>query len=378
MDNLTHTLFAITLGRTPLGRAGRGTTAALVLASNAPDVDIVSTAGGAVSYMRWHRGPTHGPLGVIVLGAVVAAIVWGSHRWRDRRDAADAAHPPARDPVASFPMLLAVSMIGIVLHVLMDLPTSYGTRLLSPFDWRWFAFDWMPIIDIYLLMALVAGMGFGHPSAAARRRNATIVLTIMAANYGLRAFAHRQALDAAPRLFGPTLPQRCDPNAHTERLIDHWPESPTNVVTPSSSGHRCLVEIAAVPTFGSPFSWRIIAQMSNAYEMHDIDLLDARFRSADDDSKAFWRLTVRYPNQWTAAVLKAAKAPTAQTFLGFSRFPAARSAVDADGNTTVRFTDMRFVGGMLALDQPTRQITPFTATIRVDRNGRTVHQSLGR
>ena len=49
MDNVTHTLFALTLARTPLGR-GRGTTAALVLASNAPDVDIVAALGGGAQY----------------------------------------------------------------------------------------------------------------------------------------------------------------------------------------------------------------------------------------------------------------------------------------------------------------------------------------
>jgi hypothetical protein len=48
LDNITHTLFGATLARTPLGRAGRGTTAALLLASNAPDVDIVATAGGSL------------------------------------------------------------------------------------------------------------------------------------------------------------------------------------------------------------------------------------------------------------------------------------------------------------------------------------------
>src|SRR5690242_15804047 len=62
MDNVTHTLFALTLARTQLGRAGRGTTTALVLASSAPDIDIVTSARGAVSYLQWHRGPTHGPL----------------------------------------------------------------------------------------------------------------------------------------------------------------------------------------------------------------------------------------------------------------------------------------------------------------------------
>ena len=72
MDNVTHTLFALTLARTPLGRGGRGTTAALVLASNAPDIDIVATLGGSANYLAWHRGPTHGPL---------ASSAWAGGRW---------------------------------------------------------------------------------------------------------------------------------------------------------------------------------------------------------------------------------------------------------------------------------------------------------
>src|SRR5438445_9794131 len=88
MDNATHTLFALTLARTPLGRAGRGTTTALVLASNAPDVDFVmsfvTTARGSASYLQWHRGPTHGLLGVLALGAIVALLVRAGQRlaWR--------------------------------------------------------------------------------------------------------------------------------------------------------------------------------------------------------------------------------------------------------------------------------------------------------
>src|SRR5439155_901900 len=63
MDNLTHTLFGLTLARTPLGRVGRGTTVALVLAANVPDIDFVAAAGGPMKYLEWHRGPTHGALG---------------------------------------------------------------------------------------------------------------------------------------------------------------------------------------------------------------------------------------------------------------------------------------------------------------------------
>jgi membrane-bound metal-dependent hydrolase YbcI (DUF457 family) len=283
MDNLTHSLFAITLSRTPLSRAGRGTTAALLLASNAPDIDIAAAAGGAANYLSWHRGPTHGPLGVVGLAVVTAAIVWAGRRVIDRRRSRDGAIAAAHAaPDASFAMLVAVSIIGVLLHVLMDLPTSYGTRLLSPFSWRWFTTDWMPIVDIYLLVMMVAGIGLGRPSAAARRRNVTIVLVMMAANYGIRVVAHHQALELVPRLFGPTLPPLCDPPTPSSSPIVSWPRSA--VATPPPAGKRCLVEVAAMPSFTSPFRWRIIAQISNAYEIHDIDLLDSRFRRPGDDS----------------------------------------------------------------------------------------------
>ena len=375
MDNLTHSLFGITLARTPLSRAGRGTTAALLLASNAPDSDILATAGGAVKYLQWHRGMTHGPLGIVGLGVVAAGLVWTGRRIYDQR------WPPARpgngdaDHDASFGMLVVVSIAGVLLHVLMDVPTSYGTRLLSPFDWHWFAVDWMPIVDIYLLMALGIGL-LGRPTPSQRRAKAAFVLLLMATNYGVRFVAHRQALEVAPRLFGPTLPLPCDPPASSTPLVGSWPRP----AAPSSPppGKRCLVEIAAMPSFTSPFTWRIIAQMSNAYEIRDIDLLDRRYREPEIGSDVPWRLTLRYPNVWTPVVVKAATTPVGQAFLGFSRFPAARSAVDSHGDTTVRWTDMRFAGGPLGLDQPGPRSNLFTAAVRIGADGRVLDESLAR
>jgi len=279
LDNLTHSLFGATLARTPLARAGRGTTAALLLASNAPDVDIVTTAGGAVKYLEWHRGMTHGPLGIVGLGVITAGLVWAGRRYYDQRWPPNPSKPKTStvplDPLAqhdaSFAMLVAVSIVGVLLHVLMDLPTSYGTRLLSPFDWHWFAADWMPIVDIYLLVVLVIGL-LGRPTPAQARAKATFVLLLMMTNYGLRAASHRQALIVAPQLFGPTLPQPCDGPPRESKLLESWPQPMPSTRT---DGRRCLIEIAAMPSFTSPFRWRIIAQLSNAYEIHDIDLFDA-------------------------------------------------------------------------------------------------------
>jgi membrane-bound metal-dependent hydrolase YbcI (DUF457 family) len=389
MDNLTHTLFAATLARTPLGRAGRGTTAALIIASNLPDIDIVTTAGGAVSYLRWHRGPTHGPIGMIGLGLVTAALVSLAYRYvgplkRPPEDLAGAGSTDSTDShgadtaprVASFAMLAIVSTIGVVMHVLMDLPTSYGVRALSPFSWRWFAVDWMPIVDIWLLIVLGAGLVFGRRSPAAKRWNATIVLMLMAVNYGVRAAAHHQALVAAPRLLGPTMPPPCDPAAPPPRVIDSWPRPP--IAMPAlPAGKRCVVEIAALPDFTTPFSWRLIAQMSNAYELYQIDLLDPRYRSSASSGEVFWRHVRRYPNIWTPAVEQAASTVLGRVFLGFSRFPAARSVVDAQGVTIVRWTDMRFVMGVTSVDRPRAAPDMFTATVRIAPDGQVVDEHLG-
>ncbi len=370
MDNLTHTLFGLTLARTPLGRSGRGVTTALVLASNAPDVDIVMAARGNAAYLQWHRGPTHGVLGVLLLGAAVALLVRGGQRLVDRRGPR-----PADDPEAPFRMLLAASLVGVVCHILMDFPTSYGTRLLSPFDWHWYAADLMPIVDVYLIIILVAGLLFGSTSAAARRRNAAIVLALMAANYGVRAVARYQAIGLAPRVFGPTWPQRCDTGPQDDRgLLSAWPRSRPTL---DANGRRCLVEVAAMPSFFSPFRWRLIAEMSNAFELRDVDVLDSRLRQPAQAGEAPWRVAVRYPNRWTEDAQQAASARLPQVFLGFSRFPAVRAVTDPrSGETTVRWIDMRFAAG-LTLDQRVGRSSLFTVTVRLDREGRVIDQTFG-
>jgi len=364
MDNLTHTLFGAMLARTPLARAGRGTTAALLLASNAPDVDIVSAIGGSASYLRWHRGPTHGPLGVAALGVATAAIVWAADRLIARRSGARAE--------AKFGVLAAVSMIAVALHILMDLPTSYGTRVLSPFDWHWYAFDWLPIIDIYLLVILVLGVVFAAVSKASARRMAALVFVLMGVNYGLRATAHHQAVDRAAANLGPLLTP-CDQQSPLyQGELAVWPRPRSQAVT-SASG-SCLVEVAAVPTFVSPFRWRIIAQLTNGYELRELNLLDT---GQDDGSERIARLSIRYPNVWTPAVSRAAATGTASVFLGFSRFPSARSFTDRTGTSIVRWSDMRFAGGLFTLQNRGSRPEPFNVTVRLSPDGRVVEERMG-
>jgi membrane-bound metal-dependent hydrolase YbcI (DUF457 family) len=378
MDNLTHSLFALTLARTPLGRAGRGATTALVLASNAPDVDIVATVGGTLGYLEWHRGPTHGPFGVVLLGLAAAALVWFGRWIVDSRRAAE---------YRSFGSLAAVSIVGVLGHVLMDLPTSYGTRLLSPFLWRWYGFDLMPIIDPYLLAALAAGLLAGRGSAAWRGRHAAIVLVFMMANYGVRAYSHGRALDIAPQAFGPALPAPCDEGRHEGDResnapmpwIDRWPRDRAGETRSGPQplrAARCLIELAAFPDFLSPFRWRLLAHTSSAYEIRDVDILDRRAQGPASSDDAPWRLSLHVPNHWTPAVHRAAASEVGRVFLGFSRFPAVRTTTHA-GVTTVRWDDLRFNPRPRPRPQNDPRGSFFSATVRINQAGVVIEQTLG-
>ena len=372
MDNLTHSLFALTLERTSLGRDVRGRTAALLLASNAPDIDVVSLAGGSVQYLEWHRSVTHGPLGIVCLGAITAGLVHAGLRIWDREQ-------PTR---ASFAALAGLSILAVLLHVLMDLPTSYGTRILSPFDWHWFTTDSIPIVDIYLWVALAAGLYWGRASEATRRRSATIALSLMMINYGVRAAAHHRALTLAPRLFGPGWPEPCRNVEPRGPLVDRWPRDTRFAQAPGQV--RCLVELAAIPSLVSPFAWRVVAETSDGYDLQDVNVLDRRFWTSAREPEVLWRQATRYPNQWSAPALEAASAPTARIFLGFARFPAVQIFRDRSGGITVQFADVRFVGvGPPGPDRPRGEgagpnaRSLFGATVRFAPDGSLVEDQLG-
>jgi membrane-bound metal-dependent hydrolase YbcI (DUF457 family) len=371
MDNLTHSLVALTLGRTPLGRAGRGTTAALLLASNAPDIDYLSLAhGGVLSSMKWHRGFTHGPIGIVALAVVTAAAVSFGRRMIDQRSTRSPRKaPPAAD--ASFGMLFATALVALILHVLMDLATSYGTRVFSPFDSHWFGLDWMPIVDLWLLVILGAGLIAGTLSPESRRRTTAVALMLAVGDYALHAVEHRRALAYDTAHFARLMPGSCTPGT-APIAARSWPAAR---VEPSPS-EPCLLEVAALPTILSPFRWRTVARLSNAYEIREIDLLESDLAAIRGPMEGESLVTIHYPNRSTPETALAAATPTAQIFLAFSRFPAARTSTDSSGIATVRWTDVRFIGGLLSLTGE-RRPTPFGVTVRLSRDGTILEQRAG-
>jgi len=340
LDNLTHTLFALTAANAGLRRLGRGTTATLVLASSVPDLEFLTgLTGGRLAYLTAHRGPTHGPLG-LALGAAMAACVYLVHRWRGRR---------AGD--ASFPALVLAGALGVAGHVAMDFATSYGTRVLSPFSQVWYGVDWLPIVDPWLLLVLGAGLTAAWVRPGARRGAAVVALALTVGLYGLRAWTHEWAVQRAverERAAG----VREDGEARL--VFSYWNDRPPARLP------------AALPTERSPFRWRLVTRVHGGFEVAEIDLLD------DEPPRA----VLHFPDDRGTVAGEAAAAPTARAFLGFSRFPAIEVQHHTNGEVTVHWYDMRF-GEPAPPGDPRRAISPFAAWVRLGPGGRVLGHGLG-
>src|SRR6266542_953051 len=195
MDNLTHTLTAVTLGHAGLNRKTRFATLALLLGSNLPDIDLAWSFRGSAGYLKYHRGITHSILGVTVLAVLLAfALHYLGSRTAPRKNA----------PPLNIRWLLATCWIATAGHLLLDFTNAYGVRPFLPFSGRWCAWGIMPIIDPMLLALLAAGWGLpalfrliseevgaGKPGF---RRGAVIALAGMVLLWGLRDRARARVL----------------------------------------------------------------------------------------------------------------------------------------------------------------------------------------
>src|ERR1700757_3429786 len=120
MDPLTHTATGLFLSRIGLKRWTPLATPILLLAANAPDIDIVTAAGGSLSYLHYHRHLTHSLLAMPAMAIGTVALV----------------ALVARKKIHWMGAFLG-ALIAVATPLLLDLTNTYGVRLLLPFSPRW-------------------------------------------------------------------------------------------------------------------------------------------------------------------------------------------------------------------------------------------------
>ncbi len=186
MDPLTHGLSAALVSRLGFAqKIGRPATAAIVIGGLLPDVDYVMRTRGVLEYLKYHRGITHSFLGGAVLAAILATIIWkfGSYK--------------------KYGPLWLLSYLGVLLHIFLDLCTSYGTQIFLPFDQGRYSLDLLFIVDLpftgIFLVCLLAGLLWQKRSrqlAWGGLLLASAYLLLLAANHGLAELRFQKELNA--------------------------------------------------------------------------------------------------------------------------------------------------------------------------------------
>ena len=139
------------------------------------------------------------------------------------------------------------------------------------------------------------------------------------------------------------------------------------LIVAQRAGPSDCLQAAALPTFFSPFTWRLIRQQANGYELRDIRL-----------GRGTISPSVFLPSESDRWVAEARATRTARVFLNFSRMPATRSAVLPDGGHRVRFMDVRFVGTPgAALKRDPQASRPFAVTVDIAPDGAVRSERLG-
>jgi inner membrane protein len=299
MDPLTHAAVGLFLSRAGLNRWTPHATPILILAAEAPDIDIVTAAGGALNYLHYHRHLTHSLIAMPVMAllpvALVALVVRKQVRWAGA---------------------FCAAMIGVASHLLLDLTNSYGIRLFLPFSQNWLRLDTTNVVDLWLWAALLAGIAgpflsrlVGMEISPGRRRPeypgrgfAVFALAFVLVYNGGRAALHsRAAAELDARVYRGAAPLR----------------------------------VAALPDAANPLRWRGLVETTEFYAVDDVDL------AGEFDPT---RAAVFYKPGPSPALDAARRTPTIREFLRFSQFPLWRvtPSAEAENGWLVEVFDMRF------------------------------------
>jgi inner membrane protein len=358
VDNLTHALVGAALSKSGLERVTPLATATLVVAANAPDVDVLSYTQGQWFALSFRRGITHGIPALIVLPWLVAGIMaaWDIGVRRRRR--------PALTPTR-FSALLSISYLGVLTHLVLDWMNTYGMRWWLPFDGRWSYGDSLFIVDPWLWLLLGVGVALAHPKsrigsvgwlALAGLTTALISRTSLVPVPGKMAWVTLVSMAALAR----TLGQPSTPEGGT-RLCRGLTITAAVYVTLTMISHRAavadvrgtlrtagIVDARAImigPRPADPLGSEILVQTDDLYLRGSHDWTDSPRAEVTGDS-GFPRLDVAPGVSVGAAEIAVAAArtqPDLARYLVWSRFPSWRVEATA-GGLLVHVGDARFPG----------------------------------
>jgi len=326
VDSITHTLTgALIAGAIDDERVGNwGTVAGLAMGAF-PDSDFVLGLFNRQFYLEYHRDFTHSliliPFYALFFSWVFVKVSKRPHFW------------------SFYKICLPV----LVSHVLLDLFTSYGTMIFSPFFEHRYAWDLIFIIDL-----IFSGIVF-FPLVASllwKKKSSWICWGSLIGLFFYVLFCwvqHDRAIEVAKTYVR---------NVNEE-----------------------VVQVASMPQPASPFRWaNYIETKDNVYQGF-VDFLKKEPPKQASNSSSFfdnlgylyyppdkmaYKSWVKFPDSpW---VKKALQTDGVKFYYWFARFPVVRSVNSTNGTHRVEFMDVRFLMSSIR--------TPFVYYLEFDDSGR--------
>ena len=375
MDTITHGITGALVAKSFFSeRQGRLAALAVTAGSVFPDTDFLANVfvANPLARLEIHRGITHSvvalPVFALLLG--VLTCLWSRQR--------------------KFLLLSCLYGVGIAVHILLDVITSFGTMVWAPLSWVRVSWDLTFVIDLSLtaivLLPQLLAWTYSAPSRATMRGVLSWVF-LMAPGVAVAWLASRLAVPlaaatvaaagvlAAGLLWIPSWKSR---GFHWQRAsycrvgvvalavylglcaIAHRAALARVEEFAKKSG-ASVEHLAALPAPPSLWRWSGLVQTPGGIYRVPIHLADSRSQPLPAQ---FFANAEQNPYLRAAGSLAEVR-----TYLWFARFPWVSYRQD-NGFHIVQYTDIQFVW-------PARSsIPPFTFQVFLDGQGRVVRSGL--
>ena len=317
MEPVTHLLTGACLSRAGLNRTTGLATLTLVVASEIPDLDIVTAAGGSVSYLQHHRGFTHTLLGAPFMAAGTLALVYGIYRLLLLRG-----HQFKRPPV--WRRLYLYALVAAVIHIFLDFTNAYGVRPFAPFTWKWYSWDILFILDPILLAVLVLSLiipplfgliadEIGARKTVRGRGSAIFALVFLLALIYVRDFEHRRAVNLLESL------------TYSDK-----------VQVRAAGTEEPPLRASAYPTLFNPFEWVAVVETRDFLTTGVVNPHQGVFEVDESNPP-------HYKFEETPVTLAAKKSRLGRVYLDWAQYPVLETEkLPDEQGYRVRFVDLRF------------------------------------
>lgn len=341
MEPITHFLCGACLSRAGFRRRTALATVTMVLAAEAPDIDMLWYFKGSAVGFAHHRGFTHTVFGIPFVAAAVILLVFVVNklyrRWRPLKPLPEFAPPRL---VPRWGVLFGLACIAGYSHILLDFTNSYGVRPFWPLWNHWVAWDIVSIIEPLLYVFMIGGLvlpslfGLVNQEIGAKGRGlrgrggAITALVLVALTWGIRDYEHRRALDAM------------------------------NAVLYKG---KVASRLGAFPYELTPFRWMGVAEIPNGYQAFIVNSAEPEV-DPDDRMESYYKAK-------DSDVIRAAKASyLGGAFLDWARFPTIEVEKRTDPTRyVVSFQDIRYA-------YPERRGVPLSCYVILDESLRTVEE----